>query len=179
MSAPLDDRYFEWLYSQVGAVRNRNPAQSYWTLARQMFTKEYLWFVPNDDNRVNDGKALRWDFIDEQEIDQVDTAWVDLDCSMLEMLVALARRASFESEKAPDEWFWIFITNLGFAELHDAHFLDEHIPFVDDILERINRRTYASDGQGGLFPLRDPSRDQRKVELWYQMSAYLIENFPT
>jgi hypothetical protein len=28
---------------------------------------------------------------------------------------------------------------------------------------------------GGFFPLTHPNDDQRKVEIWYQMNAYLDE----
>jgi hypothetical protein len=41
---------------------------------------------------------------------------------------------------------------------------------------RLNRRLYTTSGYGGLFPLEEPKEDQRKVEIWYQMMAYLGEN---
>ncbi len=47
---------------------------------------------------------------------------------------------------------------------------------IDDILERLIWRQYQEDGQGGFFPLAWPEQDQREVELWYQMNAYLAEN---
>ena len=47
---------------------------------------------------------------------------------------------------------------------------------IDSALEAVITRSYYSDGQGGLFPLMDPSSDQRKTEIWYQMAAYLLEN---
>jgi hypothetical protein len=36
-------------------------------------------------------------------------------------------------------------------------------------------REYDPDGRGGLFPLDGTHANQREVELWYQMQAYIIE----
>jgi hypothetical protein len=44
---------------------------------------------------------------------------------------------------------------------------------VDEILERVIGRTYRPDGRGGFFPLRYAEKDQREVELWYQLNAYV------
>jgi hypothetical protein len=40
-------------------------------------------------------------------------------------------------------------------------------------MERCVWRTYEPNGVGGFFPLENPNEDQREVELWYQMSAYV------
>ena len=45
------------------------------------------------------------------------------------------------------------------------------------ILNKIIDRGYSRRGVGGLFPLKYSKNDQRKVELWYQMHSYLIENY--
>jgi hypothetical protein len=47
---------------------------------------------------------------------------------------------------------------------------------IQDVLDTIIFRTYKYDGRGGLFPLREGKEDQRRVELWYQMCAYILEN---
>lgn len=177
MSAPTDDRYFEWLYKHIGAVSNRNPARSYWNLARKLYTTEFVWLVANDDNRVEDGKDLRYEFMDEQGSGiEVDTEWLSLGCSVLEMLIALSRRGSFQTDEEPGVWFRRFITNLGFEMYTDVNYTEVSEKNVDKILEKFIYRNYRMNGQGGLFPLRKSSTDQTKVELWYQMSAYIIEN---
>ena len=175
MSQPLDDRYFEWLYSLVAAVRNRNPVRSHWRLMRQLYVKEFVWLIPNDDNRAEDGKELRYEFINEQGIDEVDQAWLDLGCSVLEMMIALARRAAFESDDEVVEWFWRFIFNLGLNDHTDIAYNSATEREVDNVLDTVIFRTYDADGLGGLFPLTHPRQDQRKVELWYQLAAYLAE----
>lgn len=176
MDSRLDDRYFEWLYSQVDAVRNRHPAREFWNLARKLHSTEFVWLVPNDDNRVEDGKDLRPKFISEQGVDGVDPTWMDLGCSVLEMLVALAQRAEFQTEDSPAEWFGIFLRNLGFEKYNDERWTKVIESRVGRRLEDLVYRNYKANGEGGLFPLKSPVEDQTKRELWYQLSEYIIEN---
>jgi len=181
MSTPVDDRYFEWLYSQVGAVRNRNPARSYWDICRKLHSTEFVWLVPNDDNRVEEGKDLRHQFVSEQGSDGVDPIWMDLGCSTFEMLIALARRAcdltyTAEREVPTGEWFHIFLKNLGFEKVTDDKYSEVTERRLESVLDRFIYRNYRVNGRGGLFPLRRPDTDQTKVELWYQLNAYVIEN---
>lgn len=176
MDEPLDELYIQWLYSQVASIRFKNPARTYWSLIRQLFTKEFVWFVPNDDNRVEDGRDLRNEFIEQHELD-VDPEWMDMGCSMLEMLIGLARRLSFETEGSPRDWFWILMTNLDLHDCNDHEYkrtrnLEER---VSEIIDTVIWRTYKRNGEGGLFPLSNSRKDQRWVELWYQMSYYLLE----
>jgi hypothetical protein len=170
---PLDELYFKWLYGQVGSIKLKNPSRTYWALLRQLFTKEFVWIIPNDDNRLEDGRDLRQEFMQEQKVD-VDPQWLDLGCSMLEMLIALSRRLSFEDDTPADEWFWTLIENLGLRSFSDKNLVAAD--FVDEVLDDVIWRTYDSDGKGGLFPLKNPGGDQRDIEIWYQLSAYLIEN---
>lgn len=176
MSPPVDDRYFEWLYSQFGAVRNRNPARSYWKLAKLLYSTEFVWLIPNDDNRVEDGILLREEFVSEQGSDGVTQEWMTLGCSVLEMLIALARRAGYQTGEPDTEWMFQFFTNLGLIPYTDNKFNAAAEDRIKDILETFVTRGYREDGEGGLFPLKNSSLDQTKVELWYQLNAYILEN---
>ena len=49
---------------------------------------------------------------------------------------------------------------------------------IDDILDRWIERKFSRNGKGSPFPLKKPKKDQRKVELWYQMQGYICENYP-
>jgi hypothetical protein len=175
VSALLDELYFEWLYSQACSIKRKNPARTYWKLFKILFTKEFIWFVPNDDNRAEDGKDLRWQFLHckEMEPGDVDQHWLFMDCSMLEMFIGLSRRLAFLTNAEPDEWFWELLENLDLRKYNDS----VHIPRseVEDALDRVIWRTYRRNGHGGLFPLIRAREDQREVELWYQMQAYLLE----
>jgi len=144
---------------------------------RQLFTKEFVWIIPNDDNRVEDGRDLRYRFLEENHIIDVDPNWMGLGCSFLELLLGLANRLEFEAERTAREWFWELMSNSGLAPFDDAEYQENKhaAKQVDEVTDRIIWRTYDFDGRGGLFPLKEPQQDQRDVELWYQLCAYLLE----
>lgn len=167
----LDDLYLEWLYSQV-LVETRQGA-SYWKLLRQLHRIEFRWFVPNDGNRAEDGLDLRKEWRDQLDI-AVDSDWMELGCSFLEILVVLARRMEFDGGETPQHWFWHLLENLQFNNCHDGSGYSRHL--VTRRVRIVMDRLYDATGNGGLFPLRQPSRDQREVELWYQMSEYLLQD---
>lgn len=173
MSAYLDEQYFEWLYSQLCSVKIKNPRRTYWKLFKILFTKEFVWFVPNDDNRVEDGRDLRYEFLEQKQLECDDDNWLNMGCSMLELLMGLSERLAFETNASPQEWFWELIENLNLGKYNDRADIPEQE--VHDILDRVIWRTYRRNGDGGLFPLTKPERDQRDVELWYQLSAYILE----
>ena len=170
----IDDLYFEWLYGQIAAITNRNPARSYWSLARQLYMTEYVWFIPNDDNRAEDGKELRYEFHDQTNA-PVTKDWMELNCSMLEMLIALARRASFETGLEPLWWFWKLMENIELRNYTDITYNVAVQKDVEEKLERLCQRKYRKNGHGGLFPLSSTDKDQTEVELWYQMATYLLK----
>ncbi len=179
---PLDEAYFVWLYSQVGSTTVRNLSKTYWNLLRILYRKEFAWFkIERDKNRAEDGKELRREFLQESKkyLVDADDSWLAMDCSMLEMLIALSRRLAFNSEGEPSEWLWVLIDNLGLLDCTDANLAPEGAgaQTVILILDRIIDRDYAMNGDGGLFPLKSASEDQRGVEVWYQANAYLLERF--
>lgn len=173
MNGPLDEEYLTWLYAQVASVRQRSRSKTYWSLLRQLYVKEFVWWVPNDDNRVEDGRDLRYEFFAEMGIEDQDLDWTGLGCSMLEMLIGLSRRLEFEGGGLAKKWFWVLIDNLGLSEYHDNAYSDAEA--VDEILDCVIWRNYHADGRGGLFPLEAPEQDQTKIEIWYQLSAYILE----
>ena len=171
MSEPLDESYLRWLHDQVLTTGRRAKSRSYWTLLRVMYTREFVWFVPNDDNRVEDGKALRVEFLEQTKI-EASVDWLDLGCSFLEMLIGVSRRLSFDTNIPTQDWFWHLVGNLGLSGQNDRDVVEAE---VEEAVDTVIWRTYSRDGSGGLFPLRSPARDQSKVELWYQMGAYIME----
>lgn len=180
----LEGRYFQWLYGMIGAVTDRNESHSHWLLAEQMYNTIFEWYVPNDDNRASDGTMLRDDFCDIVGSGE-DSKILFEPCNVLEMLLALAKRIDFETagDTVDDAgiglWFWRMVGNAGLAGYTDAVYC-ENPNAAEEVAERLNvilQRRYDRNGRGGgLFPLHAPRLDQRKVELWYQMSAYLLEN---
>lgn len=174
MAEPLDEAYLKWLYSQVAGPRIKNPSRTYWRLFRQLYKTEFVWIVPNDDNRVEDGKELRPEFMRARARD-ADQEWLDLGCSFLEMLIALSRRVSFEhGYDTAEHWFWVLLKNVGLDKCNDASNISEQK--ISEIVNRVIYRTYDGKGNGGLFPHKHTSKDQRKVELWYQFNGYLLDD---
>lgn len=172
MTEALDDQYLSWLYSQVGDVRVRNKSRTYWDLLTQLYSKQFVWLVPNDDNRVQDGLDLRYEWSLETGITP-DSKWLDEGCSFLEMLIALSRRLAFEGQGHPPVWFWHLIGNLGLQDCTDRSKYNQG--WVDAVVNNVILRTYEPNGRGGLFPMRYPKHDQREVEIWYQMNEYLLD----
>lgn len=169
----LDDQYLTWLYGQVLEVRTRKSSRTFWNLFRQLFSTEFVWFVPNDDNRAADGRELRCEWAARTGIDP-NFDWLELGCSFLELLIGLSRRLAFENGNDAASWFWQLLCNLGLEGHHDrSDFTTED---VDDITSRVIWRTYDKSGHGGLFPLQHTTNDQRQVEIWYQLSEYLLQD---
>jgi hypothetical protein len=175
MHEDLDLRYLEWIHSEVEPNWLRSPKKTYTRLLETLYGIEFVWSVPNDGNRLEDGRALRGEFLDIFSI-APDRSWLSRPCSMLEMLVALSRRIAFETGIENHDWFWTLLDNM------DITFPDNGWKFrtfytVQDRVKDVIYREYHPNGKGGLFPLRYPAEDQRNVEIWYQMNAYVIENF--
>lgn len=174
MNVPLDELYFRWLYDQVGSAENTNPEQSHWDLLRELYKKEFVWIIGNDDNRAEDGRDLRHEFLDQKRIVSHDEYWNRCGCSIFELMIALARRLTFEAGRDTEIWFWMLVENLGLFDYNDCRPIPTEK--IDDILDTLIWRTYKEDGRGGLFPLRDAEEDQRDVEIWYQLQSYLLEH---
>lgn len=171
--SPLDEQYFVWLYGQVAEVEKSNPKMTYWNLLKQLYTTEFLYIVANDENRAEDGIALRGEFVRSERLRGVDPLWMTLNCSMLEMLIALARRLYHEDDGEPRVWFWLLLENLEIARFNDQVWVPRAVDLIDDVLQGVVFRLYNKNGRGGLFPLKHAEENQRFVELWYQMSAYI------
>lgn len=173
----LDDLYIEWLYSKfVGSVEDLNPEHSFWNLTKQLYSIPFTWTISDDANRAEHGKELRQQFIIECDIDDIEIGWLQLDCSVLEMLIALAAMCSFESLGTPGDWYWKFLENLGLSSYNDRIYDDSDKEAVDAIIARLLDRKYERNGVGGLFPCNNAPRDQTQINLWYQAQAYLLED---
>ncbi|MCX7817555.1 MAG: hypothetical protein N2317_08640 [Syntrophales bacterium] len=179
-TATVNEYYF-WLCDLVNA-NGSDP--SYNELMKALYNKTFYWSVPNDDNRAAEGRDLRERFCEETGLVYVHD-YFDFHCSMLELIIALAYRcestmADQGENMSMQHWFWKMLSNIELLDCTDEYFYNMGVPdYVDSILNRIIDRTYHRTGKGGLFPLKHPKKDQRKVELWYQMSLYLVENYYT
>lgn len=167
MSEPLEDAYLRWLCAKVLPRHSDN----YVGLLTVLHGIEFIWVVHGDHNRAAEGCELRLDFLRETNR-QREQFWFDLPASVLEVLIAFAKRANFQLDTiSVSDWFWLMIRNLGLEDFRRIN--DGMIPVIVDIVNTFIWRTYGSDGAGGLFPLQEPPRDQRKVEIWYQFCDFV------
>jgi hypothetical protein len=165
--------YFNWLVEQIGERNNR-------VLLWHLYNTPFRWYIELDLNRVDECYNLREEFNLDDEFDHP--------VSVLEVIYVLAKRCKFNTEgddshKEMDEsgWFWKLIDNLGLTEYDDSKmghpdYGPVYYEEVDQRLDIFLDRKYERNGRGGLFPLKYCRKDQRKVELWYQMGLYLVEN---
>jgi hypothetical protein len=173
MPEPIDNLYFNWLYTKVCDISARSPQLKFFNLMRELHSIEFSWLILGDDNRAEDGCDLRAEFLRDMPRLEPDVNWLHEGCSVLEMLIAFSRHCAFQMDDHPRDWFWLMLDNLGLADLHDGKRRNESL--IHDVVENFVWRTYESTGQGGLFPLTMSETDQREVEVWYQFSAYTLE----
>lgn len=158
--------YFKWLRKLVGC-----DDTLYGDLMVYLFNKQFYWVVGMDENRAEDGKALR-DLYLERHPRVKECDFINEPCSVLEMLIALARRwrVDLTSEDGNEEgfglYFWEMIGNLGLDSCVNSSFDRD---FVDKIVTDWLDRSYSDDGIGSLFPGSGNCKD----EIWYQLQAYL------
>jgi hypothetical protein len=175
MSEDLAVQYFEWLYAHVSNPAVKSPKKTYWNLLRQLHDKEFVYIIPNDDNRWFDGRDLRSEFWADVSTGPIPVRWPGPACSMLEMLVSLAKRLEFQTDEFLSSWFWTLLQNLDIAHFNDSTYNEPAARYIDEVLDNVIWRRYTYSGEGGLFPLGKSMQDQTKLEIWYQMHSYLLE----
>lgn len=187
---PLNEMYFIWLQQQMYINYRHNSPVKFDELLKILWEKPFPWTVEKDDNRVEDGLELRYHFLQDEscryrfqalQIEAGDSGMLHIvadfraqPCSILEVIIGLSRRLAFAAAGEPGWWAWRLIVNLDLQRMKDP-LTQRRRARIEETLEALIWRTYTWDGVGGFFPLRYPKEDQRKVELWYQMSAYLEE----
>lgn len=168
----MNKEYYLWL---CGLVIDDDD---YDKLLENLYGRTFLHSIPNDENRASEGIQLRTRFCKDLNIDYNPDDFIQ-GCSMLELIIALAYRceyimSDFSGEFAMRDWFWRILSNVR-LNVFDDELYDESK--VDVIINKIIDRSYNRNGEGGLFPLKSSKKDQRRVELWYQMNSYLMENY--
>lgn len=175
-------RYFHWLTDQthlkLEEFMDVASTVRMFELMHILHSIEFVWFVMNDDNRASDGKYLRTIFLEEypQFEDDLRSEFDIHPCTWLEMLIALASRMSFITSKTVGECFLYLLRNLGFIATEE-YLIQTDEEFVRHFCGIVNNRQYGANGQGGLFPLKEPTNPpQTEVEIWDQMHAWIHEN---
>ena len=175
MSKNLTQLYFDWLYGEVSDLM----IHQYRELLYFLFNMPFYAKHPMDENRADDGINLRYlfgnlraypDYIIANELDTTP-------CSVLEMMVALAKRMETIAENPSEgnrtsKWFIFMLSNLGLSKMYDGNY-DNRL--VVKKVTNFMERNYKPNGEDGLFMLEFPRSDMRQVEIWYQAMWFLTE----
>lgn len=170
----IGNEYFEWMYDMVAGERYPAPF-SFRKLLAYLHNTEFVYTIPLDRNRAEDGISLRRRFVIDQDCEDM-LGYLDGPCSVLELMVATAICCEERFMDDPDVgnrthvWFWDMVTNLGLGSMTDNHYDRRR---VERAVDRFLAREYEPDGTGGLFKVRNCRYDLRDVEIWYQMCYYL------
>lgn len=178
MRNKVKDDYYEWLsFIAMGCKKHE-----YNLLCRDLFNTNFRWLIPNDINREFEGKNLRERFCDGSGAEIRDIG-LGFEANILEVFVAIAMRCEWIIMDDINKldicyWFKEFLTNLELDLLTDNDYYEYGgRDKIGLILDKFMNRTYSKNGKGGLFPLKFGNKNQRKVEIWYQMNLYLVENY--
>ena len=172
----IEEDYFEWLYDMV--VDESESKLSYRKLLKRMFHIDFVSMIAIDENRANDGIALRYKFGEKRGLykHQVEHYIDRRPCSLLEMMIALSIRLETQIMDDPifgdrtGQWFWNMLVSLGLGSMTDDNYDTHH---VEDTICDFLHRNYSPDGKGGLFTIEGCKHDLRNVDIWYQAMWYL------
>lgn len=153
--------YWGWIDNFV-RFRDLNP------VVIRSLKRPFLVVLKQDTNRALDGLEFR----NEYEA-LFDIPALPGECTVLEVLIGLSRRIAFQLGTPAEEeellliWFHKLVKNLKLTNRLSTN-------------ERLSvwmERTFEADGRGSPFPLKRPNKDQRDVEMWYQMQNYIGEYY--
>lgn len=170
----LREEYLDWLIEQVSGY-------DYSDLLAFLFDVPFISILDMDRNRAEDGIDLRYRFGYEHgysHTELFDGFAMLSDCSVLEMMVALALRCQVEimddmdgSDNTPI-LFRDMLRSLEVDHMTNGYF---NQPKARYAINRFVNRQYEPNGHGGLFTIHHTNEDMRNIEIWYQLQRYLNE----
>lgn len=166
--------YFAWLCEFIAKPRE---VRKYYSLLNLLYSQDFKAVIKNDENRIADAYSLR-----EQYEDLVKRK-INTEITVLELLVSFAMRANSAMSVECTDWdevhdlFWDMISNMGMMAQTEEYFYEEHCIML--INNMINRMYMADGSNGGLFVIKNPPEDLRKVEIWWQYQWWVTrkENY--
>lgn len=175
MDKYVNEEYYAWLVRFV--LENKHLENiSFDKLLSFLHNTEFRYLINRDENRAEDGVALRYRFSCDGLGIQDAESYITGPCSVLEMMVALALRCEENIMSDPRygnrtaQWFWKMIVSLGLGGMTDDWFDEYEASYV---INKFLDRRYEPNGKGGLFTIKNCDRDLRTVEIWVQMCWYL------
>lgn len=176
MANTIENEYFEWL-CHVVCGDDRFRLRSYYKLLCALHDRTFIWYIENDENRSEEGICLRSRFASAIGYNP-NAIYVKMsgDCSVLEMMIALALRCEENIMDDPQigdrttQWFWGMVRSLDLLGMSGAYF---DADYIDEVLDTFLDRKYKRTGEGGLFTIKNCTSDLRDVEIWHQLCWYL------
>lgn len=172
----IKSEYFRRLVDMV--INKKHPKIDYIPLLDLLNSMKFEIIDKKDEDRVSDGEYLRHKFCDEEGIYEHLYEFDGTDVSVLEVLIGLAERLSFQTwdfstgkHDIPD-CFWEILRNLDIEKYSAGNYKPLNIK------EKVRIwmfRRFKKNGSGSPFPLQNAKNDQRFVDLWGQLNAYVME----
>lgn len=175
----MEQRYFNWLCSQVATARYR---LRYSKLLTKLYFADYEWTIPNDANRADDGMGLRYLFAQENDYSEaeMECTMAQKQCCVLEMMVALVIRCESDYLGNPDvvdHKMSVFMEMLKSMDIHTMENDVYNDGIVENALVKFMSHQYSPDGKGSIFYVPQAAIDMRKEELWSQMNQWVLYIF--
>lgn len=163
--------YLKWISNIVGC-RDMD-------LLRRLNDVEFRWSIELDENWASHALYFARDpfneyLLEHYEVDpEVEVVMGPV--SVLEVIVAMCCKMDnllwdcTVGDQRP-RWFKVIMNASGLGSATADEF--------DYIINRILDRKIDFNGNGGWFPLRinEQNRDQRTLDIWRQLNAYIMEN---
>lgn len=180
MKNQIRNDYRNWL---IGLTCNWcSDYGNYSKLMEYLYSREFIPLYDNDENRSKDGMEMRFRFVESTGMPGYSYRdvmnYLTMNCNMLEMMTALARRCEDHIMGDPDigdrsgVWFYDMLSNMHLADMTDDYF---DVAIAERAVDNVINHNYAKNGDGGLFSVRNPDIDMRTAQIWYQMNWHLGE----
>ena len=182
----LREMYWDWLLDKI--EYKKIDLDEYSLLLKEMFRTNFIWFddpseIAMDENRAKDGKYLRCMF-------DLDSGYhiydyfedIGKDCSVLEMILALAIRIENEimgyGTEEYGKWFWAMISNLGLKRYRNNAFDEVKVRrILNDFIWRKRECFLFKPGEKIYTKTYTNIHDFKNLEIWEQMSIWLNEKY--
>lgn len=181
----LMTRYYHWLCDELQIDPEKSKIESVCAL---LMVSPFVPQLQEDENLVESALYARRNFVRSQDAAAKREFYRAMGpCSVLEILVVLVNDMSYKllgnrlASSNQGALFFELMDNLGLGWINDDAFgrdPEACSDYVEDVLSQFVSRNYAENGEdGGLFPLDNPPDDMRKMGLYSQLDAYLIEKY--
>lgn len=181
----LMETYFEWLKSEAFSLASER--REYEGVLRELHDIPFYWTIWSDENRAGDAMSFRQhEFLNFQHgLDGVDQVWLGnwatATPSVLEVLLAIARRWTFYFQGDVQPYFGHLFHNMGFDRFPGRAISSATRERIRLKVDCWLSRQFKPNGHGSPFPVDNMRAfdilDMRKIDIWGQMNAYSAEHF--